>query len=231
MVLTLLAAAAFQGGLKKTDVVVGKGPAAKTADYVTVDYTGKLVSGKQFDSSIGRAPFPFILGAGQVIPGWDQGVVGMKVGGKRRLTVPSSMGYGAAGTPDGSIPGGATLVFDIECRKIDHVSVKVLKRGSGPAAKGRDSVQVLYAGRLKNGVEFDSSVKHGNQPLPFEIGSRQLVPGFSCATLGMRLGEKRTVTIPYAAAYGEQGRPPVIPAKSDLIFDLTLVGLNGKASK
>jgi len=82
-------------------------------DIVWVHYTGKLSTGEQFDSSVGGQPFKFTLGSDQVIKGWDEGVVGMKVGEKRQLTIPSELGYGAQGAPP-KIPGGATLVFDIE---------------------------------------------------------------------------------------------------------------------
>ena len=88
--------------------------AAKNGDQLTMEYTGTLFStGEQFDSSIGRAPFEFQLGVGQVIKGWDQGILGMCVGEKRKLTIPSKLGYGDQGA-GGKIPGGATLVFDIE---------------------------------------------------------------------------------------------------------------------
>lgn len=100
------------------DQTVGKGTAAKAGDTVTVNYTGYLTNGTKFDSSVGRAPFSFKLGSGMVIPGWDQGLVGMKVGGKRQLTIPADLGYGAQGTPDGSIPPNSTLVFDVEMLKI-----------------------------------------------------------------------------------------------------------------
>jgi FKBP-type peptidyl-prolyl cis-trans isomerase len=100
-------------GLKIEDEVVGSGQAAKTGDKVTVNYTGWLTNGTKFDSSLDRnQPFSFTLGAGEVIQGWDQGVVGMKVGGKRKLTIPPGLAYGA--NPNGSIPGNSTLIFEVE---------------------------------------------------------------------------------------------------------------------
>lgn len=104
--------------LKVVDEVVGKGPAAKSGDRVTVDYTGWLTDGTKFDSSIDRnKPFTFTLGAGQVIAGWDQGVAGMKVGGTRRLTIPPDLAYGDQGA-GGVIPPNATLVFEVKLLKI-----------------------------------------------------------------------------------------------------------------
>jgi FKBP-type peptidyl-prolyl cis-trans isomerase len=102
------------GGLKVTDIKVGSGPMAESGNTVAVHYTGWLMDGTKFDSSLDRgSPFSFKLGAGQVIRGWDQGVSGMKVGGKRKLTIPSTMGYGAQGYPP-VIPPDATLQFDVE---------------------------------------------------------------------------------------------------------------------
>ena len=100
-------------GLQYKDLEVGDGDIAKTGDTVTVHYTGMFEDGNEFDSSIGRGPFEFSLGAGQVIKGWDEGVVGMQVGGKRKLIISSDLAYGADGIP-GAIPGGATLLFDVE---------------------------------------------------------------------------------------------------------------------
>ena len=102
------------------DEVVGKGDVARSGDTVSVNYTGKLQDGTVFDTSVGRAPISFALGAGQVISGWDMGILGMKVGGKRVLIIPASMGYGAQG--NGPIPGGATLVFEVELVKISTPS-------------------------------------------------------------------------------------------------------------
>jgi len=101
-------------GLKYTDLKVGAGAEAKAGDAVQVHYTGWLVDGTKFDSSRdSNRPFRFKLGAGQVIKGWDEGVAGMKVGGKRKLTIPPELGYGRQGA-GGVIPPGATLVFEVE---------------------------------------------------------------------------------------------------------------------
>ena len=96
------------------DLVVGNGDTAQAGQSVVVHYTGWLTSGQKFDSSVDRNdPFDFRLGAGQVIPGWDQGVAGMQVGGKRKLTIPPDLAYGSRGA-GGVIPPNATLVFEVE---------------------------------------------------------------------------------------------------------------------
>jgi FKBP-type peptidyl-prolyl cis-trans isomerase FkpA len=103
-----------RSGLSYVDIVIGTGPAAKEGDKVTVHYTGYFPDGRKFDSSVDRKePFSFRLGAGQVIRGWDEGVATMKVGGKRKLMIPPSLGYGTRGA-GGVIPPNADLVFDVE---------------------------------------------------------------------------------------------------------------------
>ncbi|MEN8174958.1 MAG: FKBP-type peptidyl-prolyl cis-trans isomerase [Pseudomonadota bacterium] len=101
-------------GLKIEELQAGEGDEAKAGSRVTVHYTGWLTDGTKFDSSVDRGqPFDFPLGAGRVIRGWDEGVAGMQVGGKRKLTIPPQLGYGAAGA-GGVIPPDATLVFEVE---------------------------------------------------------------------------------------------------------------------
>jgi FKBP-type peptidyl-prolyl cis-trans isomerase FkpA len=103
-----------ESGLKYLDMTVGTGRLAELGDTASVHYTGWLADGKKFDSSVDRKePFSFRLGAGQVIKGWDEGVMGMKIGGKRKLTIPPQLGYGARGA-GGVIPPNATLTFDVE---------------------------------------------------------------------------------------------------------------------
>ena len=101
-------------GLQYIDLKIGAGATALAGQNVSVHYTGWLANGKKFDSSVDRGqPFSFPLGAGRVIKGWDEGVQGMKVGGKRKLTIPSNLGYGARGA-GGAIPPNATLIFEVE---------------------------------------------------------------------------------------------------------------------
>ena len=99
--------------LQIEELQVGTGAEAQSGRPVRVHYTGWFLDGRQFDSSVGGAPFEFALGAGQVIRGWDLGVAGMRVGGKRRLTIPSHLAYGDRGYP-GAIPPKATLIFEVE---------------------------------------------------------------------------------------------------------------------
>ncbi|KKU86295.1 MAG: Peptidyl-prolyl cis-trans isomerase [Parcubacteria group bacterium GW2011_GWA2_47_9] len=107
-------------GMKIAILKEGSGNAAENGDRVAVHYTGILTDGTKFDSSVDRGqPFSFVLGAGQVIRGWDLGVKYMKVGEKRRLTIPPELAYGSAGTPGGPIPPNATLIFEVELLKID----------------------------------------------------------------------------------------------------------------
>jgi peptidylprolyl isomerase len=102
-------------GLIYWDIRVGNGEVAKEGSRVRVHYTGWLANGKKFDSSLDAGqPFDFRIGNGEVIKGWEEGVAGMRVRGKRQLRIPPSLGYGAEGTPDGPIPPNATLIFDVE---------------------------------------------------------------------------------------------------------------------
>jgi hypothetical protein len=104
-------------GLRITDLVVGEGAEAVAGQAVVVNYRGTLTNGREFDSSYGRGPFRFPLGGGRVIKGWDEGVAGMKVGGKRKLVIPPDLAYGSRGA-GGVIPPDATLIFEVELLEV-----------------------------------------------------------------------------------------------------------------
>lgn len=105
----------LEGGLQIQDIVAGSGAQAGAGDTVSVNYVGMFTDGRKFDNSYDRGqPFQFTLGGGQVIKGWDQGVAGMRVGGKRKLIIPPALAYGQGGAGNGLIPPNATLVFEVE---------------------------------------------------------------------------------------------------------------------
>ena len=104
--------------LKIIDERVGTGPVAKVGDDLTMNYRGTLLNGEEFDSSYGRAPFDVTIGTGQVIKGWDQGIPGMRVGGKRKLIIPSDMAYGEQGSPP-KIPANSPLQFEVELLSVN----------------------------------------------------------------------------------------------------------------
>jgi FKBP-type peptidyl-prolyl cis-trans isomerase len=110
---------------------------------------------------------------------------------------------------------------------IQGMKVEILKEGTGEGAKAADNIVVNYVGTLIDGTKFDSSIDR-NQPFPYTLGQNMVIKGWELGLLGMKVGEKRKLTIPYELAYGEAGRPPVIPAKATLIFEIDMLSINGK---
>jgi len=233
-------------GIKVEDYVVGTGAAAGNGSKIKVHYTGYLTDGSVFDSSIPRGrPYTLDLGKGRVIKGWDQGLQGMRAGGKRKLTIPPAMGYGDRGK--GKIPAGATLVFTLEIVGIaapvpdpqplaifDGTPVSrdaranglVLidyKLGTGAIARKGDTVQVHYRGTLKDGTVFDSSYPK-KRPIEFRLGVGRVIKGWDEGIAGMRVGGVRTMQIPAVLGYGARGKGK-IPANSDLTFNVELMSV------
>ena len=214
--------------VKIDDTLVGTGAAAADGMSVKVNYTGTLENGTVFDSSYAnQQPLEFVLGQGQVIPGWEQGLQGMKVGGKRTLTIPSELGYGSRGS--GPIPPNSNLIFEVELLDAKQPATPdpaaKLKTedtvvGTGAEAVPGKTVGVYYTGKLQDGTVFDSNV--GKTPLSFTVAAGQMIPGFDQGVQGMKVGGKRTITIPPALAYGAQGQG-TIPPNATLIFDVELV--------
>jgi FKBP-type peptidyl-prolyl cis-trans isomerase len=209
--------------VKIDDKVVGTGTEAREGMTVKVDYTGTLTNGTVFDSSVGKQPAEFVMGPQQGGPGWDQGLQGMKVGGKRTLTVPSELAYGPQGNGS-TIPPDATLIFDIELLDVkppEQVKIEDIQVGTGAEALDGKTISVNYTGTLTNGVVFDSSYQR-NEPITLQLGAGQVIPGWEQGLQGMKVGGKRRLTIPPSLAYGAQGQG-TIPPNSTLIFDVELV--------
>lgn len=240
------------------DIVEGEGEAAAAGDRVQVQYVGVLATdGTQFDASWDRGtPFDFVLGRGSVIQGWDEGVLGMQVGGRRQLTIPSTMGYGDRGSADGSIPAGSDLVFVVDLlsltstaaevsalfpddrgrpvaptvgERITELRTETILTGSGQAAAEGDQLEVHYVGALADGEEFDASWNAGASTFPVTLGAGQVLEGWDRGLTGAQQGERRVLYIPAADGYGEQGSGP-IPPDSDLVFVVDVVSVRSPSS-
>lgn len=209
------------------DTLLGKGPTVAEGDVVTVLYKGWLpTTGVVFDESKDKPPFAFKVGGTDVVPGFGRAVIGMSMGGKRTAFIPAALGYGDNGAD--KIPPKSNLIMEIELLRIDRekaepkIDIESQAPGTGPEAKAGDVVELHYTGTFLNGRKFDSS-RDRNQTLSFELGAKRVIEGFDQGVIGMRAGGKRRVTIPYTMAYGAEGRPPIIPKFSTLVFEIELV--------
>ena len=221
----------------------GRGKTVDKGDKVKVHYTGTLVDGRKFDSSKDREqPFEFVIGMKQVIAGWDEAFALLKVGDKAILTIPPDLGY--AETPMPKIPVGSILIFDVEVLDVyknfapkqfvvkpkDIKSTQsglkycVIDSGAGLKAEKGKTVEVHYTGFFENGDIFDSSVLRG-QPISFRVGAGMVIPGWDEGLEFLKAGGKALLMIPYPLAYGDSGRPPLIPPMANLIFNVELVSV------
>ena len=231
-----------KSGLKYRIRRKGEGQKPAAQDTVSVHYKGWLDNGKEFDSSYARGEsIEFPLKG--VIPGWTEGMQLVGKGGMIELEIPYGLGYGERGFPP-DIPGKATLHFLVELLEVTEgpkplepgasdkdapkeftatksgLKYRVLRKSDGAKPKASNTVTVHYKGTLDDGTQFDSSYERG-KPATFPLG--RVIPGW---TEGMQLvgkGGMIDLEIPYELAYGEEGRPPVIPPKARLHFIVELL--------
>jgi peptidylprolyl isomerase len=229
------------GGVKYRDLKEGTGEPCPPGAEVTINYTGWLADGTVFDT--GKHTFQLE----NLIQGWQEGIPGMKKGGVRKLVISPEKGYGT--TPRPKIPGGSTLIFEVELTDFtvpstagrpmpfdqsngglddpglrdigEGLKVRDLKEGAGEPVKPGATVTIHYTGWLPEGKVFDSSRKHGDKPVTFELGG--LIEGWQRGIPGMKPGGVRKLVVPPALGYGRKGSPPDIPPNATLIFEVELV--------
>ncbi|MFP4468620.1 MAG: FKBP-type peptidyl-prolyl cis-trans isomerase [Bacteroidales bacterium] len=217
----------------------GDGPRPSTGDLVTVHYTGMLADGTEFDSSHDREePVSFRLSSGQVLPGWEEGILLLREGAEATFIIPPELAYGDMGF--GPVPENETLKFDLELLEVippaepleaeredrteltEGIHYFIVEEGEGPGLEEDMQVSLHYTGYLDDeGTVFDSSYDR-DEPLSFVLGSGVVIPGWEKALPEFRVGDKIRLWVPYQLAYGEQGRDP-IPGSTDLVFDIEIL--------
>lgn len=229
------------------DIVEGAGDTVDSGDFVIMQYVGVSCStGEQFDASWDRGqPFSVVLGQGDVIAGWDEGIVGMALGGRRLLVIPPDLAYGDTGSGSGSIPPGDTIAFVVDligfvpgdhelpeptvpAEPADELTTTDIVEGDGPEA-GPDSIVWLhYRGVTQSdGNEFDASLPRGiDEPLIAQLAPGQLIDGMVEGIVGMKVGGVREIVIPAELAYGELGAGEgLIGPDETLVFVVSLHGV------
>lgn len=227
-----------ESGLQYEDTIIGEGETSAIGNVATVNYTGYLEDGTIFDTSQNAPPYAFILGAEQVIKGWDEGLVGMNVGSQRRLRVPPELGYSDVAV--GDIPANSTLIFNVELLSIETlptpeavdsfqetengVQYAILVEGSEPVAQRGDLVTFEFNAWVQDGFHYNSSNRQGG-PSQYQLGL-SYISSLDEGIEGMKVGEKRQLRIPPELAYGEEGYPPEIPSNATLIYEIALQAID-----
>ena len=222
------------------DLKVGAGAVAARGDVVNLGFRATFLNGQILDSTFGKAPLCIKLGwrprlegfTRVAFPALDEAIAGMKVGGSRRITLPSELAYGALEV--GEVPPNTALTFEVQLLDVipkgaqGKLKIEEMSVGTGAEPTDGKPVRVHYRGSFVNGVQFESTVQSADPqgrpagtPLTFVYGPKAMVSGFIAGLKGMKVGGWRRVTIPYNFAYGELGKEQ-IPPFATLVFELYL---------
>ncbi len=223
------------------DIVIGEGPPAKEADRLFIEYVGMYPDSrtvfdrndnKDKDGNPVKPPYDFVLGAAEVIPGWEEGIEGMRVGGERILLIPWQKAYGLEGKDP--IDGKMDLRFEVKLLDIvrpderDIYDVEDLKVGTGREVKEGDRIAIHYRGTYANGMRFDDSRERGDEeggePLDFTVGLGHVIVGIDDGVRGMRIGGIRRLRVPPALVFGSKGMT-VIKGDQVCYFEIELLGI------
>jgi len=219
-----------QGEVVVTDLVVGTGPEVLPGEMLVVEYVGTFLDGTTFDSTEEKGePFIFPFRVGRVIKGWDQGLEGMKIGGTRRLEIPSHLAFGKNGqcfsNGECAVPGNTDVIYEVTLLDVfDEVLTQDTVVGDGVSAEYGDVMVVNYIGQLTNreGPVFDASAIQGGY-FVFTLGAGLVIQGWELGLRGMKVGGTRELTIPPTYGYGAYGSSGSIPPYAILFFTVELV--------
>lgn len=220
-----------------TDFEEGEGPVVQDGWLLAIDFTAWLYDpaapdnrGLEFLSSPDRGASHLRLGIGQFIRGLDEGIAGMRVGGKRRIVIPPELGFGAQGTS--LVPANSTLLFEVDLVAgaevpFEHTDLVI---GDGAEATNGSSLQMAYRGWIydllapeNKGASFDSATAEG--PFDFTLGAGAVIAGWDLGIPGMRVGGIRRIVIPHQLGYRASGSPPRIPPYATLLFEVELLAV------
>jgi len=237
---------ATDSGLQYYDLQAGEGDTPENGDIVAINYTIWLQEGNQFVDSSRGLPSEFILGAEQVFPGWNEGILTMTAGGIRQLVIPPDLALGEEGVP-GVIPGNATLILEVELvsfrasptpTAVDAADFETTESGlqyydiavgDGITPKEGDTVTVEFAIWLQEDEFYVASSEDQGGEFSFALGSGQAFPGWEEGMMTMAEGGTRQLVIPPALAMGEAGVPGLVPPNATLIMEITLLGVREAA--
>ena len=205
-------------------IAEGDGRRLAPGDFAEAHITLSVADGETLtDTRAQGEPGMLSVGRPTGVAGLDMGLRRMSVGDHWRITIPPALAFGEKGAPP-KVPANATVIAEVHVLRVFEPQIETLEPGEGPTPEPGQRVRVHYTGTLTDGAKFDSS-RDRDQPFSFVVGAGQVIPGWDMTLRQMRVGQRVRTTIPWQLAYGASGRPPVIPAKADLVFDIELLAI------